>query len=117
MDAFVKGLAWVGTRTEHYEKMVAFYRDTLRLPLDYEEGEFAIFKLADGSKAEVFAPPTLSTPTSPRDRSSGSSSTTSGVPASSWRQMASSLSAPSTCGNPRGRHGRTFGLRTATSAR
>ena len=56
MDAFVKGLAWVGTRTEHYEKMVAFYRDTLRLPLDYEEGEFAIFKLADGSKAEVFGP-------------------------------------------------------------
>jgi catechol 2,3-dioxygenase-like lactoylglutathione lyase family enzyme len=36
--------------------MVAFYRDTLRLPLDYEEGEFAIFKLADGSKAEVFGP-------------------------------------------------------------
>ena len=56
MDAFVKGLTWVGTRTEHYEKMVAFYRDTLRLPLDHEEGEFAIFKLADGSKAEVFGP-------------------------------------------------------------
>ena len=56
MDAFVKGLAWVGTRTEHYEQMVAFYRDTLRLPLDHEEGEFAIFKLADGSKAEVFGP-------------------------------------------------------------
>jgi catechol 2,3-dioxygenase-like lactoylglutathione lyase family enzyme len=56
MDAFVKGLAWVGTRTEHYEQMVAFYRDTLRLSLDHEEGEFAIFKLADGSKAEVFGP-------------------------------------------------------------
>jgi catechol 2,3-dioxygenase-like lactoylglutathione lyase family enzyme len=56
MDEFVKGLVWVGTRTEHYKKMVAFYRDTLRLSLDYEEGEFAIFKLADGSKAEVFGP-------------------------------------------------------------
>ena len=56
MDEFVKGLVWVGSRTEHYKKMVAFYRDTLRLSLDFEEGEFAIFKLADGSKAEVFGP-------------------------------------------------------------
>jgi hypothetical protein len=38
MDGFVKGLAWVGTRTEHYEEMVALYRDTLRLSLDHEEG-------------------------------------------------------------------------------
>jgi len=56
MDEFVKGLVWVGSRTEHYKKMVSFYRDALRLSLDYEEGEFAIFKLADGSKAEVFGP-------------------------------------------------------------
>jgi len=56
MDGFVKGLAWVGSRTEHYSKMVAFYRDSLCLSLDFEEGEFASFKLADGSKAEVFGP-------------------------------------------------------------
>jgi catechol 2,3-dioxygenase-like lactoylglutathione lyase family enzyme len=56
MDELVKGLAWVGTRTEHYERMVAFYRDTLHLSLDYEEDQFAIFRLADGSKAEVFGP-------------------------------------------------------------
>jgi hypothetical protein len=31
-------------------------RHHLRLPLDYEEGEFASFKLADGSKAENFGP-------------------------------------------------------------
>jgi len=54
MDGFVKGLAWVGSRTEHYSKMVAFYRDALRLSLDYEEGEFVSFNLADASKAEIF---------------------------------------------------------------
>jgi len=56
MDGLVKGLVWVGSRTEHYEQMVGFYRDTLRLPLEHEEGEFAVFRLPDGSKAEVFGP-------------------------------------------------------------
>jgi catechol 2,3-dioxygenase-like lactoylglutathione lyase family enzyme len=54
MDGLVKGLVWVGSRTEHYEQMRDFYRDTLRLPLELEEGEFAVFRLPDGSKAEVF---------------------------------------------------------------
>ena len=54
MDGLVKGLAWVGSRTEHYEPMVGFYRDTLRLPLELEEGEFAVSRLPDDSKAEVF---------------------------------------------------------------
>ena len=56
MDGLVEGLVWVGSRTEHYEQMVSFYRDTLRLPLELEEGEFAVFRLPDGSKAEVFGP-------------------------------------------------------------
>jgi catechol 2,3-dioxygenase-like lactoylglutathione lyase family enzyme len=56
MDGLVKGLVWVGTRTDHYHEMVGFYNDALRLPLEYEEGEFAILRLPDGSKAEVFGP-------------------------------------------------------------
>jgi catechol 2,3-dioxygenase-like lactoylglutathione lyase family enzyme len=56
MDGLVKGLVWVGSRTERYEEMVRFYRDALRLPLEHEEGEFAGFRLPDGSKAEVFGP-------------------------------------------------------------
>jgi glyoxylase I family protein len=47
---------WVGSRTEHYEQMVGFYRDVLQLALEHEEGEFATFRLPDGSKAEVFGP-------------------------------------------------------------
>lgn len=54
MEVMVKGLVWVGSRTELYEQMRNFYRDTLRLPLELEEGEFAVFRLPDGSKAEVF---------------------------------------------------------------
>jgi catechol 2,3-dioxygenase-like lactoylglutathione lyase family enzyme len=54
MDGLIKGLVWVGTRTQRYQEMVAFYRDTLGLPLELEEGEFALFRLPDGSKAEVF---------------------------------------------------------------
>ena len=56
MDGLVKGLVWVGSRTEHYEEMVGFYRDVLGLPLELEEGEFAVFMLPDGSKAEIFGP-------------------------------------------------------------
>jgi hypothetical protein len=37
MDGLVKGLVWVGTRTQRYQEMVTFYRDTLGLPLELEE--------------------------------------------------------------------------------
>ena len=56
MDDFIKGLVWVGSRTDRYAEMVSFYRDALGLPLEHEEGEFAVFRLPDGSKAEVFGP-------------------------------------------------------------
>jgi len=56
MDGLVKGLVWVGTRTERYAEMVDFYGDALGLPLEHEEGEFAVFRLPDGAKAEVFGP-------------------------------------------------------------
>lgn len=54
MEGLVKGLVWVGSRTEHYEGMKGFYRDALGLSLEHEDGEFAVFRLSDGSKAEVF---------------------------------------------------------------
>ena len=56
MDEFVKGLVWAGSHTELYEQMVGFCQDALRLPLEHEDGEFAVFRLPDGSKAEVFGP-------------------------------------------------------------
>ena len=56
VDELAKGLVWVGTRTERYEQMVRFYRDALGLPLEHEKGEFALFRMPDGAKAEIFGP-------------------------------------------------------------
>lgn len=42
--------------THHYAELVTFYRDAMGLKLDHEERDFAVFKLPDGSKVEVFGP-------------------------------------------------------------
>jgi predicted enzyme related to lactoylglutathione lyase len=52
----IKGLCWVGTRTEQFSELTAFYREAMGLEVDHEEPDFAIFKLPDGSKVEVFGP-------------------------------------------------------------
>jgi catechol 2,3-dioxygenase-like lactoylglutathione lyase family enzyme len=52
----VLGLAWLGTRTERYEEMVGFLRDVLGADVDHEEPDFAVFKLPDGAKVEIFGP-------------------------------------------------------------
>ena len=52
----IKGLSWVGTRTERYSELVTFYREAMGLEVDHEEEDFIVFKLADGSKVEVFGP-------------------------------------------------------------
>ena len=52
----VVGLGWLGTRTEAYEELVRFYRDGMGLALDHSEPDFAIFRLPDGSRVEVFGP-------------------------------------------------------------
>jgi catechol 2,3-dioxygenase-like lactoylglutathione lyase family enzyme len=52
----VLGLAWLGTRTEQYQPMVDFLRDVLGADVDHEESDFAVFKLPDGAKVEIFGP-------------------------------------------------------------
>jgi catechol 2,3-dioxygenase-like lactoylglutathione lyase family enzyme len=49
-------LAWIGTRTQHADATVAFFRDVLGLRLDLEAPGFWLMKLPDGSKLEVFGP-------------------------------------------------------------
>ena len=56
MTDLIKGLAWLGTRTDRYDAMLNFYRNTMGLELDHEEPDFAVFKLDDGSKVEIFGP-------------------------------------------------------------
>jgi catechol 2,3-dioxygenase-like lactoylglutathione lyase family enzyme len=49
-------LAWVGTRTDHAESTVAFFREVLGLRLESERSGFWMLQLPDGSKVEVFRP-------------------------------------------------------------
>jgi catechol 2,3-dioxygenase-like lactoylglutathione lyase family enzyme len=52
----IKGLNWVGIRTERFVELVTFYREAMGLEVDHEENDFVVFKLPDGSKVEVFGP-------------------------------------------------------------
>jgi catechol 2,3-dioxygenase-like lactoylglutathione lyase family enzyme len=49
-------LAWVGTRTQHAEPTVAFFREVLGLQLELDQPGFWVLELPDGSKVEVFGP-------------------------------------------------------------
>ena len=56
--ALVKKLGWLGMRTERYEEMISFLRDTLGMTIDHadEDAQMTAFKLDDGSAVEVFGP-------------------------------------------------------------
>lgn len=56
MGSLVRGLTWVGTRTDRYDELVAFFRDVLGLEVDHEQGGMTAFKVDDGSTVEVFGP-------------------------------------------------------------
>jgi catechol 2,3-dioxygenase-like lactoylglutathione lyase family enzyme len=49
-------LAWVGTRTDHADATVAFFRDVLGLRLEQDVPDLSMLMLPDGSKIEVFGP-------------------------------------------------------------
>jgi predicted enzyme related to lactoylglutathione lyase len=52
----IKGLSWLGIRTERYEDLVGFLKEGMGLPVDHDEADFTAFKLPDGSTVEVFGP-------------------------------------------------------------
>jgi predicted enzyme related to lactoylglutathione lyase len=52
----IKGLAWLGVRTERYEELVEFLREGMGLEIDHGSADFAAFELPDGSTVEVFGP-------------------------------------------------------------
>ena len=51
-----KGLVWLGTRTRNFDDTVRFFGDTLGLRKSHEESDFAVFRLPNGDKVEVFGP-------------------------------------------------------------
>jgi catechol 2,3-dioxygenase-like lactoylglutathione lyase family enzyme len=51
----VRGLVWLGTRTEHVDEMADFAERVLGLTPDEREDGMATFSLPDGSAFEVFS--------------------------------------------------------------
>lgn len=52
----IKGIVWLGTRTEHFDQMTEFCRDVLGLSQQSSEPGFAVFALPNGDFFEVFGP-------------------------------------------------------------
>ena len=52
----VKGLVWLGTRTDRFDAMVRFYEEVMGLHSEIKEPDFAVYRLADGATVEVFGP-------------------------------------------------------------
>jgi predicted enzyme related to lactoylglutathione lyase len=52
----IKGLTWLGVRTERYEAMKDFLENAAGLTVDHGNDDFVVFELPDGSKLELFGP-------------------------------------------------------------
>lgn len=52
----VKGIIWLGTRTDHFAQMTDFCRDLLGLKQTLVEPGFAIFDFPNGDRLEIFGP-------------------------------------------------------------
>ncbi len=53
----VRGVRFVGVRTEHFAETVAVYRDALGLAQIHDAPGAAWFALADGTQVHVYGPP------------------------------------------------------------
>jgi len=52
----VKGIGFVGMRTDRLEETIALFEDVIGISLTRRTGDFAAFTLADGSLVELFGP-------------------------------------------------------------
>jgi glyoxalase/bleomycin resistance protein/dioxygenase superfamily protein len=52
----IKGIIWLGTRTDQFSQMTDFCRDLLGLKQTLLEPGFAIFDLPNGDRLEIFGP-------------------------------------------------------------
>jgi catechol 2,3-dioxygenase-like lactoylglutathione lyase family enzyme len=51
----IKGIVWLGTRTDRFDQMNVFYRDVLGLSQNHFEPGLAVFDLPNGDVVEVFS--------------------------------------------------------------
>ncbi|MFC7533209.1 VOC family protein [Actinoplanes sp. GCM10030250] len=52
----VRGISWVGVKTDSYQQMRDFFADTVGVAAEYERPDFAVFRFPNGDKLEVFGP-------------------------------------------------------------
>lgn len=52
----VKGLVWLGTRTNDFEKTVTFFKDIMGLEPFHESEDVAVLRMPEGEWLEVFGP-------------------------------------------------------------
>lgn len=55
MSIQIKGLTWLGIRTEKFEETCKFYEETLGLPVVSTEEGRRVYRLADGGAIAVFS--------------------------------------------------------------
>ena len=110
----VKGVSWIGTRTDRFDDMVSFVERGLELPTTEREPGRAAFELDDGSLFEVFAPEHHGGGHPPSGVVAGFEAMTSPAPAASsrrpvWRSPSCARLSPGA--------GRTSGPRTGICTR
>jgi len=52
----IKGIVWLGTRTDRFDQMTEFCRDLLGMSQRSSEPGFTVFELPNGDLFEVFGP-------------------------------------------------------------
>ena len=53
---YVRGLTWLGLRTNQFEEMVKFFRDVMGMEPIRDEAQIAGFQLANGTQVELYRP-------------------------------------------------------------
>ena len=52
----VKGLTWLGLRTDRFDEMVALFRDVMGMKPIRDEAQIAGFQMSDGTQVELYRP-------------------------------------------------------------
>lgn len=52
----VRGISWVGVKTDSYQQIRDFFADVAGLVVDHEQPDLAVFRFPDGDKLEIFGP-------------------------------------------------------------
>jgi predicted enzyme related to lactoylglutathione lyase len=52
----VRGISWVGVKTDSYQQMKDFFVDVATVAVDHEQPDFIVFRFPNGDKLEIFGP-------------------------------------------------------------